>query len=502
MDESATDRSAGQRITPKRPLSLICAAYFILSAVFGSVNLDVDEFGFIKEPYELVGGDYTRRYLARHDFGRAASTALRSYYFYWKYRPLWSPIIDQADKDLFREEEARFGYTVPTPVDRVSDPDRIAKYSQRLVVPEPERFYRHGAGKPLLPALLSIPQLALVQLISTDQRNLLVLQHTYNYHPLFILTRLAQILAGFATILLVYWILAKEWDETRALLGASIMAFFPLSIRFFPNLHHDAILVPFLLLAAYFFCRQRYVKAAVFFGLALASKNTAIFLVPALLAYAIWDAYAARKADTMTRERSPLARGIRGLAVVMLGGGLVLLPFANPISFTREILTPLTHRQFDPRGGDVSRFSVAATLQTPERPGKWFANRSVVRPEVRLLNVLSGFRDTGFLFLALAALCLFSRHNGPLARMCLLFLMLSVPYGLVFGHHFSYRTLMFVPFFAILAVDVARKGPLLSLVALLLLIDLVYCLDPMTVGVLHLPANADTFVSALFGRVR
>jgi hypothetical protein len=211
-DVSWIRKVASGSLTPKQWLSLICAVYLSLSAIFGSMNLDVDEIGFMREPYEMLGGDYTRRYLAEHELGRAASTIERSYYFYWKYRPLFAPVIDEKDRTLFRPEEARFGYTTPISL-RGWDPDRVAKYSQRLVVPEPERFYRLGAGKPLLPAVVSLPQLGLVKLLTPDRGSLLAIQHGYNYHPLFILTRLAQILSGLLTILLVYWILAKELDQ-------------------------------------------------------------------------------------------------------------------------------------------------------------------------------------------------------------------------------------------------------------------------------------------------
>ena len=277
VTRARTCRIAGRRITPKHQLVLLCAGYLILSGVYGSVNLDVDEFGFIREPYEMVGGDYTKGYLTKHEVGNAAVTALKSYYFYWKYRPLFSPIIDEKDKHLFQREETRFGYKRPVSVQRATDPERVAKYAQRLVVPEPDRFYRNGTGKPLLPAILTIPQLGLTQLVSSGDRNLLAIQFAYNYHPMFILVRLAQILSGLFTILLVYWILAREYDQTKAVLGAAVMAFFPVSIKYFPNLHHDAILAPFALLAAYWFTKQQYVRAGIFFGLALASKNAATF---------------------------------------------------------------------------------------------------------------------------------------------------------------------------------------------------------------------------------
>jgi hypothetical protein len=499
-DESWIRKVASRGITPRHRLLFVCAVYLILSAIVGSMNLDVDEIGFLREPYEMIGGDYTRRYLAEDDLGRAASTVRRSYYFYWKYRPLFAPLIDEKDEALFRPEERRFGYTKPASLPGW-DPDRVAKYSQRLVVPEPERFYRLGAGKPLLPAVVSLPQLALVKLVTPDRGSLLTIQHEHNYHPLFILARLAQILSGLLAIVLVYWILARELDETKALLGASIMAFFPVSIMYFPNLHHDSILVPFALLAAYFFYKRQYIRAGIFFGLALASKNVAIILAPAFLAYVIWDAYAADRVGAMQRERRPLIHGIKGLAIVMVAGTLALLPFASPVSFARELLTPIIQRDYDPRGEDVYTFTVAGRLHTPERTTPQDAHRSVARPEVRLIRLL-GFDNTAFLFVALASLMLFSLPIGPLARMCLLVLLLSMPYGIVFERELSYRALMFVPFFAILAVEVARKRPLQFFVALLLLIDLVFCLDPMTTENMHYPANRDTFVSTLSERAR
>ncbi len=79
--------------------------------------------------------------------------------------------------------------------------------------------------------------------------------------------------------------------------------------------------------------------------------------------------------------------------------------------------------------------------------------------------------------------------------MCLLVLMLSVPLGLVFGHDLTYRTLMFVPFFAMLAVDVGHTKPLLCLLTLLLFIDLVYAVDPITTTPIHVPANDRTFTT-------
>src|SRR5688572_6245195 len=43
-----------------------------------------------------------------------------------------------------------------------------AAYRKRLIVPEPERFYARGAGRPLLAALVNIPPLALVALATRN----------------------------------------------------------------------------------------------------------------------------------------------------------------------------------------------------------------------------------------------------------------------------------------------------------------------------------------------
>jgi hypothetical protein len=193
---------------------------------------------------------------------------------------------------------------------------------------------------------------------------------------------------------------------------------------------------------------------------------------------------------------------MRGWATVMLVGFVVLAPFANPISYVSEILTPITHRPYDPRGAEVNALTAAEVIRAPPRTDPKYAFRSAPRPAVGLTNLVFGYVDIGFLFIAIAAIMLFSRGNGPQARMCLLVVMLSVPYGLVFGNLLTYRALMFVPFFAILAADVGRKRPLQCLVVLLLLIDLVYCLDPITVDAKHYPVNKETFPSAFWGWMR
>src|ERR1019366_5522943 len=241
------------------------------------------------------------------------------------------------------------------------DRQALTKYGQRLIVPEPDRFYSHGAGKPLLSAVASIPQLALLKLISPKDKNLLYYQYRYNYHAIFMVARLVQILAGLATILIVYWILAREYDQTRALIGAASVGFFPTAIEYFPNLHHDSILAPFLVLSLYFFFKEHYKRAGLFFGLALATKNVAIFMLPVFAVQVLITMLEARRSSP-DFNWSVMSQKLAGPVKAVVIGFVVLLPFANPISYASEILTPVTHRQTDLRGENVEQSTLSGRL--------------------------------------------------------------------------------------------------------------------------------------------
>jgi hypothetical protein len=481
------DDAAVNRTVSRRALWLVIAFYLSLSAIFGSTSLDIDEFTFVREPYELLGGDYTFNYIKQHQYARAAHTAAKSYAFYWKYRPLFSPLISPEDQRLFATEEHEFGYVKPQSVSK-QDPDPRASYAKRLIVPEPDRFYSHGAGKPLLAAVLSLPQLALVKLATSDSRNLLYYQYSTNYHPVFILTRLAQILAGLATILIVYWILARECGQRAALLGAAIVAVFPISVKYFPNIHHDSILVPFLISSAYFFYRRQYARAGVCFGLALAAKNVAIILIPLFIGYALIAAWRARESPSGSEPRRVLRAKARGVLVTMGLGVLVLLPFADPVSYASEILTPLTHRAHDVRGENVEEFTMSSRLL-----GAGSGKRiSAARP----LQMLIRFEDNGFFFLVIAVALFWPHPRHPLARMCFAMLLLALPYGLEFGNYLNYRQLLFVPFFAVLCALIAPRRYLWGLIAILVCVDLLLALDPIATGY-HTPVNDETLWTTL-----
>lgn len=489
--ESNPERAANQ-VASKYGLSAVCILYLVMACIFGSTNLDMDEFGFIRDPYELLGGDYTAGYLKQHRFTEAASTALKSYYFYWTYRPLYSPLIRDEDKTLFAAQEREFGYVK---ADRVAKDDQqaLTKYSKRLIVPEPDRFYAHGAGKPLLSAIASIPQLVLLKFVTPVGKNLLNYQYQYNYHPIFIVARLVQLLAGLATVLIVYRILAKEGDQTGALIGAASIGFFPAAIEYFPNLHHDSLLAPFLVLSLYCFFKKHYKRAGLFFGLALATKNVAIFLLPVFAAQIVMDMLAARRSSPEFGWRS-VSQELAGPLKAVVVAFVVLLPFANPISYASEILTPVTHRKTDLRGEDVEQSTLSGRLGS-----QGAAAAGMQRPGVRLLHMVLRLDTNDFFFLAIAVFLFFSTDQDPLMRLCFLFLLMSLPYGLIFGYGLNYRSLQFLPFFALMAgrLLTGRRRLAVAFLAILLLVDVVYCIDPMTANDLHTRASQDSFWSGL-----
>ena len=338
-------------------LSAICLIYLSLAGVFSTLTLDVDEFLFVREPYELFGGDYTTGFLKRGEYLSALNTAAKSYYFYWTYRPLNSPIISERDKLIFAEEEKEFGYRPPKAV-QFNDAAAVEKYQSRLIVPEPDRFYTHGAGKPLLPAILTVPQLALLKAFGVNGAQLLQSQFHKKNDGIFIIVRLIQIFAGLVSIITVFAILQREICSQRALFGALIFAIFPVTIKYFPNIHHDFILVPFFLLAIYFYIAGCNVKAGFFFGLALASKNLAIILLPAIAVDLAIMGITIYRRTNWSEAFQFFRTKMFGVVTLVIVAVATLTPFANPISYGQEILSPVQSRPIDPRGEDMERWKV------------------------------------------------------------------------------------------------------------------------------------------------
>jgi hypothetical protein len=475
---------------------LVAIAYLAMTLGAATANLDTDEFSFIKEPYEMIGGDYTVGYLKAHEYGNAMRTVAKAYYLAWQYRPLFSPIVPDRDKELFREEERRFGYVKPVSPDP-NDPASMELYKKRLIVPEPDRLYMHGAGKPLLSYLASIPQLALLKVVGVESSDLLHHQFNRAYHPVFILLRLVQIAAGLATAVILHRVMARKFDPDKAILGAALFALFPTSVIFFPNLHHDPLMVPFLLLAAVYFVEERHVPAGLAFGLALATKNTAIFMLPAAGVFLLWELYSTRQSQGWPVALASLKRRSKGVLACGLVSVAVLSVFANPVSYVQEILTPITHREYDPRFENVDSFSVSAVINAQPLA---FEGAAKVRPIVNLLNTMFHFQNA-FLFVVPAFILILQRKNSKLALFSFLFLATSALFGLIFeANLLNYRYLLFIPFFAILVTEISDKKAMTVLLALLILYDLVLLADPLGVNRLHYQRESVTLAQFLLGK--
>ena len=473
--------------SPHFRLFAICAIYLTFALIKGSTSLDGDEFSFISEPYEMLGGDYTVSYLKEDEYKKAFVTSIKSYWFFWYYRPMFAPIIKEEHKLLFAEEEERFGYQKPQSVQR-GDPNSLKKYQSRLIVPEPDRWYQQSAGKPLLSAVLSIPQLLFTS-ISYSGNDILEIQFNNKVHPFFIQLRLVQILSGLISIILLYNIFRIEFSDEVGYLGAGIFAFLPLTISFFPDIHHDSILVPFIIASSYCLFKEKYIKGGLLFGLALASKNAAIFMLPAFFLYFLWIAYELKTQNNFNEACSYFFKKNKQLLIFVLLSIVTLAPFANPISYAIEILTPITQRDFDDRGAksdhigvkgeDVSRFMLFHDDAETENINKAGSVFKIIR-DVLQFRKTPGFKS---IFLLISILCVFLIiHSNPhnLVKLALVSMFMVMPYGLVFTYNMSYRSLLFTPFFAILCSGLLTRKHQVILMWLFLFLSALFCVELLT----------------------
>ena len=455
-------------------ITVICGIYLVLAGTFSTTALDIDEFSFVREPYEMLGGDYTLGYLQRHDYASALKTLAKSYYFFWNYRPLNAPVVREDHRSMFSNEEREFAYIKPVSV-QSDDPAAIEKYQERLVVPEPDRFYTHGAGKPLLPALLSIPQLALLKSSGITIGQILYTQYHQRYDAIFIIFRLIQIFAGLVSIFLVFKIVERTIDTEKAYLAAVIFALFPVTIKYFPNLHHDAILVPFVLLAVYLQMVNRFVAAGAAYGLALASKNVAIILLPALAAdFAIRGFHLWKEAE-MTTALAFMRTRLTHLTVMGAIALVTLSPFANPISYAQEVLTPVINRPIDPRGENVGQWTLTGLV----------SDKSNLSPQVAFAIKFLYFNDLGFMFFVLALCLAIQRPLTNITRLSLIVMVLYLPISSIFGVMLEWRTLFLVPFFVMAAAELLQLRQLRWLVAAMAVLALIYVSDPSKTDVIH-----------------
>lgn len=271
-NEGGEENSVHGRSRSRGPFAA-AVLFALLAFPFSTVRFDIDELGFSIEPYQFVGGDYTRHYLRVGDYGQAFRTSLKSYIHYWSYRPLFSPAIPAAVSEKFERE---FDDVV-----RKGGAD-----AGKLVAPYPDRI-RHGAGKPLLPGLVTLPFIGVANLIAPRGENHNYFQKRFNYHIAFAIMRLPAFFCGLLSLLFFHALVRQTSSETDADRATLVFAVMPVCVMYFPNIHHDAYAMPFILLSCLFFLREEYWKAGVFLGLAAACKNSWVFVWAGMIAYSL-----------------------------------------------------------------------------------------------------------------------------------------------------------------------------------------------------------------------
>jgi hypothetical protein len=209
--------------------------------------------------------------------------------------------------------------------------------------------------------------------------------------------------------------------------------------------------------------------AGISFGLALAAKNTAIFLLPAVAAFLLWQWWRARGFAGRPGAGFSLAQPARALLVIAAFSAAALLPFAHPVSYAREIATPVSGREYDPRGEDVASFTLA---------GSESAASEVRRSVHQLKRLVPWYAFLAFVLLGILACG--PRLRDPTVALCFFFLLMMFPHSLVFGQGLGYRSLMFAPFFCLAAVRLSTMRWCVAAIVLLALADLVVLVDPLT----------------------
>ncbi|MFP4467150.1 MAG: ArnT family glycosyltransferase [Candidatus Goldiibacteriota bacterium] len=135
---------------------------------------------------------------------------------------------------------------------------------------------------------------------------------SYSFFPIKeVFSMLPNIIAGIFSIYLVFKTAEKIFDKETAFAAALIFALSPVNILFSATAFMDTLMVMFALWAAYFLIEKRYMTAGLMFGLALGTKQFAVFFIPFYL-YLIFYAPGTHNIRRMA------ARGLQGFGIGFL----------------------------------------------------------------------------------------------------------------------------------------------------------------------------------------
>ncbi len=133
--------------------------------------------------------------------------------------------------------------------------------------------------------------------------------------------RLPSLAAGIIAVALLFQLGRSLYGCRAGVLTAFILALSPLAILFSVTVFTDSLLTAFLIASLWTVARDRWGLSGMLFGLAFASKQTALFYLPLILAIGLLQTWRSKNKSTL---REILRRLIGWLLPVALCMGLIL----------------------------------------------------------------------------------------------------------------------------------------------------------------------------------
>ena len=198
--------------------------------------------------------------------------------------------------------------------------------------------------------------------------------------------------------------------------------------------------------------------------------------MPALIIQIAMQSFLLLKDAGRKQAVTYLRSQILGLLIIAGIAFCTLIPFANPVSYAEEILTPVITRPIDTRGENVAKWTFKE-MANPER--------SSVSPSVIFVQKLLYFHDIGFFFMILASFVIIPDLTKRSSQISMIMLILYIPFSAIFSTLLDYRTLILVPLFVIVASEVFDARRLGWLAMLTMALTFAYTWDPTKTDLIH-----------------
>jgi len=136
--------------------------------------------------------------------------------------------------------------------------------------------------------------------------------------------RLPNLFASVVSVALLYTVGRRAYDRPTALMAAALYAASPFAILFAPTAFTDPLLVLWMLLGLWAALAQRPLLAGLALGLAYATKQQSVLLIPLVVAMEVWEV---RKADREWQGAGCRSQGDEGRSAVGNHGVQLLVGF-------------------------------------------------------------------------------------------------------------------------------------------------------------------------------